>query len=400
MTHRLPTLLAAFVLSASPAAALAPPGPAPAPEPPLTLGETGPGGPAVAVAGTTVLVAWTGAGADAGAIRLRRSEDGGRTFAPAETLAGTGGRSSNPTLAADGERFYLAWLAGEADGNSLLVRASDDGGRTFGPAVTLAGPDLAGPSAALAAAGGRVHAAWEHGDDEVGEVLVRSSDDGGRAFAPAQAVNAGHAYGEPHLAAAGAAVWVGWDDFAANDGSDVYLATSTDGGASFDGPRRLTGDLDRNSRHAALAVAGPRLSVAWEDCPALSAGACEIRLLRFGPGTLAGGAPQAVARDAGLPAAAASGPFLHLLAVYRAPAGHELAVLSSRNGGTTFAAPRLLGPVDPGPLPALAATGDGFAAAWTDGTAVRFVRGGDGPIRPAEVRDRAPARPPPAPHLP
>jgi hypothetical protein len=399
MRHRLltfPGAALALAVSAS-AAALAPPGPALGPS--LVLGEAGPGGPAVAASGSVVLVAWTGAGPDAGEILIRRSDDGGRSFGPAAAVSGTDRPSLNPTLAADGERFYVAWLEQEPDGNSLLLRASDDGGLTFGPAVSLAGPELAGPSAALAAAGGLVHAAWEHGDDETGEVLVRSSGDGGRSFGAAQAVNVGHAYGEPHVAAAGTAVWVSWDDFAANDGSDVFLATSADGGASFDGPRRLAEDLDRNSRHAVLAVAD-RLSVAWEDCPALAAGGCEIRLRQ---GAAAGpdlGEALVVTGDAVLPAAAAAGNFLHLLAVYRAPAGHALALLSSRNSGSTFAAPRLLGPVDPGPLPAIAATAAGFAAAWTDGTHVRFVRGGDPAVRPLELRDPAPLRVRPEPRLP
>lgn len=76
-----------------------------------------------------------------GALWLRRSDDGGATFAPAVRVAGTTeapARGPSIAVARDG-RVHLAWARGETSRAGIHVATSTDRGATFGPPAVIAG---------------------------------------------------------------------------------------------------------------------------------------------------------------------------------------------------------------------------------------------------------------------
>ena len=128
------------------------------------------------------------------------SEDGGRSFSPNARVASDACPCCKTSLAASPDgRIYVSWrqvLPGEF--RHIAVSATDDGGRTFSPPVVvsddrwqIAGCPVSG-SALTAGEGGSLRALWYSAGEAGPPGLYWSeSRDGGRTFAPRQALAGG-----------------------------------------------------------------------------------------------------------------------------------------------------------------------------------------------------------------
>jgi hypothetical protein len=155
-------------------------------------------------------------------IRVARSTDGGRTFAPSVVVASDACPCCRTSLAAgpDGS-LYLAWrqvFAGDV--RDVVVARAEPGTLRFGTPVRVhedgwvfPGCPHAGPSVAVDRAGG-VHVAWYTGREGRQGLWYAASPDGGRSFGAPRALVSG-AWVPPsqaRLATAGDRVWATWDD--------------------------------------------------------------------------------------------------------------------------------------------------------------------------------------------
>ena len=238
--------------------------------------------PDVAVAPDgTVYVAWTARAAEAGhatTLYLSASRDGGRSFAPPVKVnddATVGVHGMHSLAVGRGGRVYLAWLdernlhqhhhespkagdssegAKKASGGmhgeqnrEVFFAASDDGGRTFSPNRRVASEACPCCQTALAVAGdGRVHVGWRHvlpGD--LRHIAVASSEDGGETFNAPVVVSddrwelRGCPVSGPALAAGeGGRLRVLWFTAGEAGRPGLYGSESSDGGHTF-APRRL-----------------------------------------------------------------------------------------------------------------------------------------------------------------
>jgi hypothetical protein len=93
-------------------------------------------------------------------IYTRRSDDGGRTWGPAQRLTRAPGLSHRPSVAAEGERVAVAWFD-ERDGNlEIYFKESSDGGRTWSADRRLTAAPGESRHVTLALAGGDLYAVW------------------------------------------------------------------------------------------------------------------------------------------------------------------------------------------------------------------------------------------------
>jgi len=239
-------------------------------------------------------------------IVLARSEDGGRTFAPPVAVSGPDRLVVQPSVAAlpgggvligaldlagDRETYESSdlGLPGPAPTSHWRVVAwtSHDGGRTFGPATTVAADvvpvrrvlvDLSpAPAFAVDPARHRIFATWESGHD----VLLGRSDDGGASWAPPLPV--GPVTGDQFLPGVGVSPG-GRLDVAFFDASrdpsgklaEVVVASSPDGGRSFThgtaSDRRFdptvgsfNGDTVMLGSHLAVVAQDDASTVVWPD---------------------------------------------------------------------------------------------------------------------------------------
>ena len=243
----------------------------------------------------TVFVLWQeivfSGGSHGGEAFFARSRDGGRTFEPPVNLsrsrAGDGKGRLDPRrwhngsldLAVDPAGTVLAaWT--EYEGR-LWVRRSTDRGRSFEPAVLVAGgdgePPARGPSLAPGH-GGSVHLAWAVGDDAAADLRLATSSDGGRSFREPRLVapGEGHADGPALALDAGGTLHLAWGEAGDGPGGHyrIRYARSVDGGETFEAPRRLpspAGPALASESFPAIALGrgrpGGRVYLLWELFP-------------------------------------------------------------------------------------------------------------------------------------
>jgi hypothetical protein len=228
----------------------------------------------------------------ASGVLVSTSLDGGLTFGDPATLPLANGEIAEGAAVAvdtrpDSPRFgrvYVSWYARQADGSTrFYVAGSDDGGASFGAAVSFRGGvrDLA--PLPLIGPGGVVHFTWLHqGIDNQGnffpilDVPLTSSSNGGSTWSPAVATVAVRVVGVPGIHTAGgrpsAAIddagnfYLTWQDDRFTPGVDqVVVSRSTDGGVHWSDPVRVSdGPDDAPSFTPALAVdAAGRVAVSY-----------------------------------------------------------------------------------------------------------------------------------------
>lgn len=228
---------------------------------------------------------------------LMTSADGGQTFTRPRQVLGADRFQVRMAIDLDGGsgrgRLHLVWLeapSGPALGgfppnpNPIMAAYSDDGGQHFSAPVQVSDPErlrAVAPAVALAP-DGRVHVLYYDLLDDARDyqglegprwegnwaLVLASSTDGGRRFergvvvdddlVPPERVMLIFTMPAPALVADGAGrLYAAWYD-ARNGDWDVFLRRSTDGGRSWQAPRRVNDDPVGNGRHQYL----PRLSVA------------------------------------------------------------------------------------------------------------------------------------------
>jgi len=160
------------------------------------------------------------AASDAGPqIRVARSRDAGRSFEPGVIVASNSCPCCRTSIAVAGADVYVAWRDNDENIRNIVVAHSADGGETWGaPRAVhddqwrIDGCPHAGPALAIAE-DGRLHVAWYTGAPERPGIYHVVADAGFAFSAPAPLLS-----GEwvppslVDLAAAGGSMFATWDD--------------------------------------------------------------------------------------------------------------------------------------------------------------------------------------------
>ena len=274
------------------------------------------------------------------------------------------------------DAVFVLWqeiiFSGGSHGGDILFARSHDGGKSFSPPINLSrsrGGDgkgrinrgiwhngsldlVAGPNGAL-------YAAWTEYE---GPLWLSRSSDGGRSFSPAQRIaaeGARHPARAPSLALGpDRTVYLAWT-IGEDEGADIHLARSTDGGASFSQPELVA--PSKNYSDAPKLAVGPGgvLHVAYAESSGGPFARYQVRHTRSADGGRSFEAPHEISSpmpgsfaSAAFPALSvdAQGRVYVLWELYAAeqqgPRGLGLAV--SSDGGRSFGIPSLVpGSMDP-----------------------------------------------------
>lgn len=241
----------------------------------------------VANADKRVLVTWEDSRSGGSDIFSNVSTDGGATFTDDDRRVDGGeeGGESNsflPSVAMAGDRAYVVWHD-ERNGEmrDVLMNVSDDGGASWLDEPLRVDSDAAGVSDSsnpvVAAVGDRVHVVWQ--DDRAGgyDVYHRFSRDGGASWGGDETRMDSDAGGEsqsydPVLLVDGETVMVGWED-RRHDAEDVgfndlFYRYSQDGGKTWSFQDLRINSNATGSAYAmdlSLALAGDAFIAVWAD---------------------------------------------------------------------------------------------------------------------------------------
>ena len=184
-------------------------------------------------------------------VLFTRSVDNGTRFDKIKNLSNNTSDSFNQEIAVFGDTVYVVWLdqSDEDDETNILLKASGDGGETFGRTVNISSNANQETFPKIAAFEGSVYIAWNTADnllderDNEGLFFVRSLD-GGNTFDNIIKLNHENDFGELQIAAFDETVYVASGGLPSVDVNGVLLTKSNDGGRSFSEPVTI----DENGR--------------------------------------------------------------------------------------------------------------------------------------------------------
>lgn len=125
----------------------------------------------VVVDGRRVYAASFDGGAERPGAAVSRSDDGGRSFAPAVPLHPGADVADAPALAMLGQRLVAAWHAKAGGERRVFLAVSRDRGRSFSAPAELPAPPGPASYPALAVRDGGVQVAWQQGDTVVTQFI-------------------------------------------------------------------------------------------------------------------------------------------------------------------------------------------------------------------------------------
>jgi hypothetical protein len=184
-------------------------------------------------------------------VLLTRSVDNGTSFDKIKNLSNNTSDSFNQEIAVFGDTVYVVWLdqSDEDDETNILLKASGDGGETFGRTVNISSNANQETFPKVAAFEGTVYIAWNMADEQLDErdnegLFFVSSLDGGNTFDNIIKLNHENDFGELQIAAFDETVYVASGGLHSLDVNGVLFTKSNDGGRSFSEPVTI----DENGR--------------------------------------------------------------------------------------------------------------------------------------------------------
>ena len=228
--------------------------------------------PNVAVSGNNVYVAWEDDSAGDTEIILVRSTNGGVNFT-SRNISNSPGESFDPKIAISGSNVYVVWVdynLGNSTKSDIILIRSTNGGTNFASAENLSNSPGEASDPRIAVSEKNVYVVWEDATSETGnsEIKFARSSDGGATFTSASnlSFNNGISF-DPRIDVSENNVYVVWEDTTtttAEGSSDIFLARSTNNGATFGKVQNLSNN-PVESFNPYIAASRSKLFVIWSD---------------------------------------------------------------------------------------------------------------------------------------
>lgn len=191
-------------------------------------------------------------------IFIKNSVDNGNTFGSPVNLSNNSGFSEHPQIAAYNNNVYAIW-ADDTSGNRevLFTRSEDNGSSFFGTIKNLSNSTSDSFNQEIAVFGDNVYVIWLDQDEgDKAKILLKASDDGGVTFGRTVNISS-NANDEtfPKVAAYKDSVYIAWNmadgELDKSDNEGLFFVSSLDGGSTFDNMTKLNPEKDSGEAQVA-----------------------------------------------------------------------------------------------------------------------------------------------------
>jgi hypothetical protein len=220
--------------------------------------------PAVACDGSTVLVVWEDSRDGNADIAMRRSVDGGASFAALQFLVRGPADETSPAIAMDGDVVLLVFEDFRNGNKDLASRRSTDGGVNWSTFTFLVRSPFDDSDPILGLDGNLAFLGWVDRRFANQDIAYRRSTTAGTSWENLTfLVKAPSVESDPTLALDGSTVMVAWAD-SRNGVQDLAFRRSLDGATSFAGLTFLVRAATDDSEPS-LRISGVDGILAWVD---------------------------------------------------------------------------------------------------------------------------------------
>lgn len=219
--------------------------------------------PRIAVGGDgTAYVVWQDDGTNFD-IFMASSTDG-ETFSSPVNVSDDSDTSTSPQIAASDGGIHVVWL--DSGDSTEIFAASSADGAIFSDPINISNSDGTSSLPRIAVSdSGSVNVVWQ--DDTPGDfdIMFSSSSNGTIFSSPVNISENDGTSLNARLVASGTEVLATWQDTTGNSASDIFLATSTDGGLSFGAPVNISSSDESSSANAQISLSGSTIFLVWQE---------------------------------------------------------------------------------------------------------------------------------------
>jgi hypothetical protein len=290
------------------------------------------------------------------------------------------GNQGDSHIASSGNTAYMSWTSEVDQISKILFAKSSNGGSSFEGRKTLSddGGDHFAFVSDIAASGNKVYIVWTDVTDTESDIVFIKSTDGGNSFTQPIKLNTGNPPlgSQPAIAVSGSNVYVVWTDEAccpnvSDLDSDIYLAVSTNDGATFSSPINVYNNPDTESAFPSVAGSGSNVYVVWRDIDLNSPNINKILYAKSSNTGASFSSPVTLGPDQSFSAdIKVSGNNVYVVYSHRTinPDSFKVFFVKSTDGGTTFGSPISFSDTIPDATrslnPSVDVSGDNVAVTW------------------------------------
>jgi hypothetical protein len=196
-------------------------------------------------------------------IYLKASSDGGKTFGRTINLSDNPSFSEHPQIAAVENNVYVVWTDNTSGHKEVLFRMSTNQGKAFGKVLTISDENAIAYHPEITTSGTKVFVIWNNLDADKGNhILLRHSIDGGSIFDSKMEIGVGVKDSFPKVAADDSNFFVAWDVKGYDNNTKVMYKNGQDNNSSLDDK---TVDLNqgKNGGEPQILSKGNQILVFW-----------------------------------------------------------------------------------------------------------------------------------------
>jgi len=206
-------------------------------------------------------------------IYFKKSNNGGNSFGEQMLLSDSNSNAFNQEISSFGDNVYVVWLEKVPYGPyRIMLASSNDGANTFHKPITLSENAVAQTFPKISSYDGQVYVTWNVEDlpNTRSGVYFISSTDNGMTFGNISKLNmAEKDFGEPQIASSGNQIYIIWGGSDTNKLSSISFINSDDNGRTFSDLRKINetehGRLNEPSNVEIIADQNDRVFIAWQD---------------------------------------------------------------------------------------------------------------------------------------